>query len=82
MTDNDLETQANVAITLDEKVVDRVRRALAEVLDRGSGDLYIQDQIDNRIRTDVTRMLQNDYATREMIRTIVKQVMIEQMNKY
>ena len=76
------ETQVNTAILFDEKVVDRVRNALAEVLHRGAGDIYIQDQIDQRIRNDVTRLIASDYQIRDMIRTTIKQVIIEQMNKY
>lgn len=76
------ETQVNTAVLFDEKVVDRVRKALVEVLDRGAGDGYIQDRIDQRIRNDVTRLLASDYQIRDAIRNIIKQVITEQMNKY
>lgn len=76
------ETQVNTAILFDDKVVDRVRTALIEVLHRGAGDVYVQDQIDQRIRNDVTRLISSDYQIRDMIRTTIKQVIIEQMNKY
>lgn len=76
------ETQVNTAVLFDDKVVDRVRTALIEVLNRGAGDVYVQDQIDQRIRNDVTRLLASDYQVRDTIRTIIKQVITEQMNKY
>lgn len=81
MSEIDDQTQANVALTLDEKITDRVRKALVEVLNRGSGDLYVQDQIDGRIRSDLYTMLMSDYQIREMIKTVVKQTITEQMTK-
>lgn len=82
MSDVDLDTQVDTAVIFDEKIVDRVRRAFVEVLNRGSGDGWIQDEIDRRIRNDVTRLLASDYQIREMVRNQIKQVIKEQMDKY
>ncbi len=82
MSDVDIDTQVDMAVIFDEKIVDRVRGALAEVLNRGKGDIYIQDQFDNRIRQDITNLLLSDYQIQQQIKQIVKQTIIEQMNKY
>lgn len=82
MSDVDIDTQVDMAVIFDEKIVDRVRGALAEVLNRGKGDIYIQDQFDNRIRQDITNLLLYDYQIQQQIKQIVKQTIVEQMNKY
>jgi hypothetical protein len=82
MSDVDIDTQVDMAVIFDEKIVDRVRGALAEVLNRGKGDIYIQDQFDNRIRQDITNLLLSDYQIQQQIKQIVKQTIVEQMNKY
>jgi hypothetical protein len=88
MNEVDDQTQANVALTLEEKITDRVRKALVEVLTRGNADLYVQDMIDQRIRLDLNTIMQSpnylagNNVFREVVRLIVKQTVSEQMNKY
>lgn len=88
MSEVDDTTQANVALTLEEKITDRVRSALVEVLRRGNADVYVQDVINERIRQDTSSVLadpsiwQYNYNLRAMVKEIVKEVIIEQMHKY
>jgi len=82
MSEVDDNTQANIALTLEEKITDRVRKALVEVLHRKAGDVYVQDMINERIRTDVNALLSGDFIVRDYIKQIVKQTVAEQMNKY
>lgn len=87
MNEVDDNTQANVALTLEEKITDRVRKALVEVLRRGATDHYVQDMINQRITDDI-RLIMDDphflhgsYQFNEFIRKIIKEEIIAQMHK-
>lgn len=82
MSEVDAETQVAVALTLEEKITDRVRKALVEVLNRGAGDGYVQDMLNQRIRQDISTLIASDWQMRENLKTIIKQTISEQMNKY
>ena len=87
MNEVDDQTQANVALTLEEKITDRVRKALVEVLMRGNSDLYVQDMIDHRIKLDLNNIMKDpsyligNNEFREVVKTIVKHTIIEQLDK-
>lgn len=87
MSEIDDNTQANVALTLEEKITDRVRKALVEVLMRGNKDHYVQDMIDQRIRADLETILNDPYKLKfntaflMAVQAIVKEFMVEQMRK-
>ena len=87
MNEVDDQTQANVALTLEEKITDRVRKALVEVLMRGTSDLYVQDMIDHRIKLDLNNIMKDpsyligNNEFREVVKTIVKHTIIEQLDK-